>query len=433
MNKLNLGRVKGDQGPQGYRGPQGPQGPQGIQGTQGPKGDAGPQGPRGYQGVKGDTGPQGPQGPKGDTGDQGPKGEQGDVGPQGPPVNIDIITQVEAEAGESTEPRTFTAQRVRQAIVAWWNSVTGEFGRDLATSVSDSVARDKLGLHTSATRWPTFAEVTGKPTNYSTTWASVAAKPAQATRWPALSEVTGKPTNYPTNWATVANKPIVQTTGTSTTNIMSQKAVTDALDALDALGQPSMTGSATLNGTTDNTVQLTGIVTTLGLEVGDVIRIEYSGYNKLHTVEHIANNNLIRVNYEHAGNRGDGGLKLPDTTASATVTRIAKWYNAPFGLGQAWVDVSDFRNVPIGDWGATYFNTTGRTIDVSLVSKHAGSSSVSGCFIMVDGWGLAGGMGYSTGGYAGDNFGVIAAVPFNSPYRLQMQAGDTAFFVRELR
>lgn len=104
--------------------------------------------------------------------------------------------------------------------------------------------------------------------------------------------------------------------------------------------QSSMTGSATLNGTTNNTAQLTDIVTTLGLELGDVIRIQYSGYNKLHTVESITNNNLIVVNYEHAGNRGNGRLKLADTTTNVTVTRVAKWYNAPIGLGQAWIIMS---------------------------------------------------------------------------------------------
>lgn len=40
-----------------------------------------------------------------------------------------------------------------------------------------------------ATRWPTLAEVTSKPTHYPTTWDSVASKPATATRWPTASEV----------------------------------------------------------------------------------------------------------------------------------------------------------------------------------------------------------------------------------------------------
>ena len=70
MNKLNLGRVKGDQGPQGYRGPQGPQGHQGIQGTQGLKGD---------KGDKGDTGDTGAQGPPGKDGTSVPDTDQVDV------------------------------------------------------------------------------------------------------------------------------------------------------------------------------------------------------------------------------------------------------------------------------------------------------------------------------------------------------------------
>ena len=52
------------------------------------------------------------------------------------------------------------------------------------------------GQPAQATRWPTFAEVTGKPANYPTTWASVAAQPATATRWPTWTEVTSKPTTF---------------------------------------------------------------------------------------------------------------------------------------------------------------------------------------------------------------------------------------------
>jgi len=130
-----------------------------------------------------------------------------------------------------------------------------------------------------------------------------------------------------------------------------------------ALVSPAMTGSATLNGTTNNTVQLTGIVTTLALEVGDVIRIQYSGYDKLHTVESITNNDLIIVNYEHAGNRANGSLKLADKTTTVTITRIAKWFNAPIGLGQAWVDVTATRVR-----STTYTNDTSRAITVIINS-----------------------------------------------------------------
>lgn len=62
------------------------------------------------------------------------------------------ISQAETEAGTATTRRAFTAQRVRQAIVAWWLSFSGVFGRDLVTSSSSTVARSKLGLGTAATR-----------------------------------------------------------------------------------------------------------------------------------------------------------------------------------------------------------------------------------------------------------------------------------------
>src|SRR5574344_890416 len=91
---------------------------------------------------------------------------------------------------------------------------------------------------------------------------------------------------------------------------------------------PSITGLIKLNGTTDNTVVMTDIVTELGLEVGDVIRINTGSYNKLHTVESITDDNSIIVNYEHAGNRANGSLKLPNFTGQATVTRVAKWFRS---------------------------------------------------------------------------------------------------------
>lgn len=156
---------------------------------------------------------------------------------------------------------------------------------------------------------------------------------------------------------------LLQTTGSSTEYPMSQKAVTDAL------GQPSMTGTATLNGSIDNTVELTDIVTTLALEVGDVIRIAYTGYDKLHSVESITNNDSIIVNYEHAGNRANGSLKLADQSATVTITRIAKWYNAPLGLGQAWVDVMSNRSS-----GVYYTNSTNRIMSVFRMTSGSDSS-----------------------------------------------------------
>ena len=161
-------------------------------------------------------------------------------------------------------------------------------------------------------------------------------------------------------WLALRANSVEPVEGDDWTELVGKQYVDASIPDLTDL-QPSMTGSATLNGTTNNTVQLTDIVTTLVLEVGDVIRIQYSGYNKLHSVESITNNDLIVVNYEHAGNRADGSLKLSDETASVTITRISKWYNAPIGLGQGWVDMTGSRSA-----GTNYTNTTGRPIMVML-------------------------------------------------------------------
>lgn len=79
-----------DRGVVGAMGPTGPTGATGIQGQTGPTGAAGPTGPTGAQGVQGNIGPTGPTGPQGiqgifgPTGPTGPQGIQGNIGPTGP-------------------------------------------------------------------------------------------------------------------------------------------------------------------------------------------------------------------------------------------------------------------------------------------------------------------------------------------------------------
>lgn len=72
----------------------------------------------------------------------------------------------------------------------------------------------------------------------------------------------------------------------------------------------------------------------------------------------------VILNYEHSGVRSNGSLKLPNYTGQATVTQIAKWFNAPIGLGQAWVNVSRSRAS-----GTTYTNTTGKPIKVAAGAR----------------------------------------------------------------
>lgn len=64
----------------------------------------------------------------------------------------DTVTQGEGEAGTATTRRAWTAQRVRQAIVAWWNSVSSAWGRGFVSSADAAAGRTALGLGTAATR-----------------------------------------------------------------------------------------------------------------------------------------------------------------------------------------------------------------------------------------------------------------------------------------
>jgi hypothetical protein len=68
------------------------------------------------------------------------------------------IEQAEAEAGTETTRRAFTAQRVRQAIAAWWTAASTAAGRAMAEAADAAAQRTLLGLAT--TDSPTFTGLT---------------------------------------------------------------------------------------------------------------------------------------------------------------------------------------------------------------------------------------------------------------------------------
>lgn len=67
------------------------------------------------------------------------------------------IAQADAEAGTATDRRAWTAERVRQAIEAWWQAATSALGKALATATDAPAARALLGLGTLATQSGTFS------------------------------------------------------------------------------------------------------------------------------------------------------------------------------------------------------------------------------------------------------------------------------------
>lgn len=65
--------------------------------------------------------------------------------------SAETVSQAEAEAGTATTRRAWTAERVRQAIVAWWNSVSSVWGRGFVASADAAAGRTALGLGNAAT------------------------------------------------------------------------------------------------------------------------------------------------------------------------------------------------------------------------------------------------------------------------------------------
>lgn len=140
-----------------------------------------------------------------------------------------------------------------------------------------------------------------------------------------------------------------------------EKLATDVQKSLSLL---TISGTGTFT-RTSNRLTLANIVTTLGLEIGDVISVvgasSSSGANNgARTVESIVDDNTVVLNYEHRN--GNGVLSLVDETATITVKRIAKWNEAPIGLGRGWVNVSASRVA-----GVAYKNTTQRAIPAAII------------------------------------------------------------------
>ena len=147
-------------------------------------------------------------------------------------------------------------------------------------------------------------------------------------------------------------------------------------DYLTTTIQPKLTGTATFTAT-DNKIVMTGIVTALRLEVGDVIQISGatdSKNNSEFTVEVITDANNIIVNQAHANKGTTKNIVTRASDTDVTIKLLAKHYNAPIGLGQDWQDVTASRAL-----GVTYTNNTGKPIMVyvSIINTSTGSSILS--------------------------------------------------------
>lgn len=72
------------------------------------------------------------------------------------------VSQAEAESGTASTRRAWTAQRVRQAVNAWWQVVASGFGRGLVQAGNAATARSTLELSDVAATGE-YSDLTGRP------------------------------------------------------------------------------------------------------------------------------------------------------------------------------------------------------------------------------------------------------------------------------
>lgn len=217
---------------------------------------------------------------------------------------------------------------------------------------------------------------------------------------------------------TILPTPVVQSSGSSTTDVMSQNATTLLKEsALGGMGR-TFVADATFTAT-DNKIVMTGIVTALQLEVGDVIQFSNATAqnNKPRTVESITDDDTIVVNYEHCGNRGNGSLKLTDeTVVGANVKLLAKWFVAPLGLGQDWVTVVTMRTL-----STTYSNTLNRLMCAAIEA----TATVITQKLQLNGFNSISNFVVSNG--VGSGATTIASqflIPLNQDYKIDISSGS---------
>ena len=140
------------------------------------------------------------------------------------------------------------------------------------------------------------------------------------------------------------------------------------------------TGTATFTATTNN-INLTGIG--IGVEIGDVIQIsgaEDAKNNSEFTVEVITDDDNIIVNQAHANKGTTKNVATRASDTGVTVKLLAKWYNAPIGLGQGWVDVTPSRSL-----STSYTNLTNRAFILEIIQSSTTATPNVQLEIILDG------------------------------------------------
>lgn len=192
-----------------------------------------------------------------------------------------------------------------------------------------------------------------------------------------------------------------------------------------SLFNPSLTGTVSFNSTTNN-INLTNIVTALGLEIGDVIRISGATdlkNNSEFTVEVITDANNIIVNQGHSNKGTTKNVATRASDTGVTVKLLVKYYNAPPSLGRDYVSMSASRL-----HNTSYTNNTKREM---IVCAELGQANTQGCAALVDSKRVA----YSINVQTSISSGVNFTVPAGSSYLVNNNSigGTTVTNWHELR
>lgn len=288
------------------------------------------------------------------------------------------VTQAEAEAGTTITRRAFTAQRVRQAIVAWFNGISGALGRTILTRTTADQVRSDIGLGTAATK------------NVGTAADNV----MQVGAGGVIEALTS-----PNSDANELQK---------SSKILGLNLLYDGLNPSNA-GSPAPSSFLTVGG-----------LFTSGLYYGGMLQF-LRGSNRVFyrsMSESIPN---AWVEFLHTGN-------ILQTTGSATDFPMSQKAvtDKLLGVGQSWADVTSQRVS-----GTTYTNSTGKPICISVVvsAATAGSAVAFQVFVntMLVGHQVVLG-GTSTVAFSSSSI----IVPNGSTYRLSMAQGTISSWT-ELR
>ena len=197
-------------------------------------------------------------------------------------------------------------------------------------------------------------------------------------------------------------------------------AITDAVQTGLVALQTIATGTATFTATTNN-INLTGIG--VGVEIGDVIQIsgaDDTKNNSEFTIEVITDANNVIVNQAHANKGTSKNVATRVSDTGVIVKLLAKWYNAPIGLGRGWA-------ITVRNASTTYINNTNRTIKIHIVI--ASLASVSGA-LFVDAE-VPDEQYYYYG--AGNQMSLTSEIPAGSSYKYTAAGTGLATASRELR